>query len=102
MRAAIVRAFSCTLIGGAQDGRAADGQAAAAPGAVAHRACWTVSPCRTTIWSKATPRWSATIWAKVVSWPWPWADVPVKAVTVPVGSTRTMALSKGPKPHIST
>ena len=42
------------------------------------------------------------IWAKVVSWPWPWADVPVNAVTIPPGSTRTTALSKGPNPHIST
>ena len=42
------------------------------------------------------------IWAKVVSWPCPWAEVPVYAVTVPDGSTRTMALSNGPNPHIST
>ena len=33
------------------------------------------------------------IWANVVSWPWPWGEVPVNAVTVPLGSTRTMALS---------
>ena len=42
------------------------------------------------------------ICAKVVSCPWPWDEVPVKAVTPPPGSTRTTALSKGPKPHIST
>ena len=33
------------------------------------------------------------IWANVVSCPWPWGDVPVNAVTVPLGSTRTIALS---------
>src|SRR5206468_1134485 len=34
-----------------------------------------VSPWRTTILSKGTPRWSAMIWANVVSWPWPCAEV---------------------------
>ena len=61
-----------------------------------------VSPWRTTIRSNGTPRWSAMICANVVSWPWPCADVPVNASTEPPGSTRTTALSNGPKPHIST
>ena len=38
-----------------------------------------------------TPSFSATIWAKVVSWPWPWLWVPVNTVTEPVGLTRTLA-----------
>ena len=63
---------------------------------------FSVSPCRTTILSNGTPRWSARICENAVSCPWPWAEVPVYAVTVPPGSTRTTALSKGPKPHIST
>ncbi len=36
-----------------------------------------VSPWRTTTLSNSTPRRSAMIWAKVVSWPWPCAEVPV-------------------------
>ena len=61
-----------------------------------------VSPWRTTTSSNSTPSRSARIWANVVSWPWPCGEVPVKAVTVPLGSTRTIALSYGPNPHIST
>ena len=38
---------------------------------------FSVSPWRTTILSKSTPRWSATIWANVVSCPWPWGEMPV-------------------------
>ncbi len=38
---------------------------------------FSVSPWRTTILSKSTPRWSAMIWANVVSCPCPWAEVPV-------------------------
>ena len=60
-----------------------------------------VSPWTTTTASMETPRRSATIWAKVVSWPWPCGEMPVVTVTVPLGSTRTVALSKGPKPQIS-
>ena len=41
-------------------------------------------------------------WAKVVSCPWPCGEAPVYAVTVPLGSTRIIALSYGPNPHIST
>src|SRR5882757_9827673 len=44
-----------------------------------------VSPCTISTWSKATPSWSATSWANVVSWPWPWLCEPVKTVMLPVG-----------------
>ena len=60
-----------------------------------------VSPWRTAILSKSTPRRSATICEKVVSCPCPWGEMPVITVTAPEGSTRTDALSYGPKPHIS-
>ena len=40
--------------------------------------------------------------AEVVSIPCPCGDVPVKTETDPCGSTRTVALSHGPNPQIST
>ena len=52
-----------------------------------------VSPWDTSMFSMGMPRESATIWAKVVSWPWPWLCVPVNTVTLPVGCTRTLANS---------
>ncbi len=39
--------------------------------------------------SIGTPRVAETIWAKAVSWPWPWGDVPIWAVTVPSAWTST-------------
>ncbi len=48
-----------------------------------------VSPTTTRTCSKGTPIWSATIWAKVVWWLWPWGICPVKthhgAVRVELG-----------------
>ena len=48
-----------------------------------------------------TPRVSATICAKVVSWPWPWECVPVQTITEPVGVTRTCADSTRPMPPVA-
>src|SRR5207247_28801 len=53
-----------------------------------------VSPWTTTTSSGVTPRWSATICAKVVSCPWPWALDPVIAVTRPERSTLMLPLSQ--------
>src|SRR5947209_12395903 len=53
-----------------------------------------VSPWTTTTSSGETPRWSATICAKVVSCPWPWALDPVIAVTRPERSTLMLPLSQ--------
>ena len=55
-----------------------------------------VSPCTTSTAAKSTPSISATIWAKVVSWPWPWLWLPVKTDTDPVGCTRTLPDSYSP------
>ena len=38
---------------------------------------WDVSPCMTSTACGSTPSLSATIWAKLVSSPWPCGDVPV-------------------------
>ena len=57
-----------------------------------------VSPCRISTSSKATPSRSATIWLNAVSWPWPWAEVPVVISTLPVASIRTLAYSQPPAP----
>ena len=55
-----------------------------------------VSPCTTSTFSAGIPSRSATTWAKVVSWPWPWLCVPVNTTTLPVGFTRTSAASYRP------
>ena len=55
-----------------------------------------VSPCTTSTSSKGTPSCSATTCAKVVSWPWPWLCEPVNTLRLPVGCTRTLALSYRP------
>ena len=60
-----------------------------------------VSPWRTVTASGATPSSSATIWANVVSCPWPCALEPVIASTAPVASTRMSPLSQ-PRPEGST
>jgi hypothetical protein len=48
--------------------------------------------------SMPTPKRSATSWAKVVSWPWPWLCEPVRTSTVPTALTRTSADSQSPTP----
>ena len=48
--------------------------------------------------SIGTPKRSATIWAKVVSWPCPWLCEPVRISIVPTGFTRTSADSQRPTP----
>ncbi len=73
---------------------------------------WTtpVSPWITVTSLILTPNSSATICANEVSCPCPWGDAPVKTVTFPVGSIRTVALSQppagiacdGPSAQIST
>src|SRR5262249_56608621 len=55
-----------------------------------------VSPWTTNTSSIETPSMSATIWANDVSSPWPCGEMPVSTVTLPVGSTRTVALSHPP------
>ena len=52
---------------------------------------WVMSTC-----SGVIPSRSATIWAIVVSRPWPWGEVPVHTVAVPDAWTRTMADSQKP------
>ena len=52
-----------------------------------------VSPVTTSTSSTGTPSSSATIWAKVVWWPWPWVPTPVATQTLPEGSTCTRAPS---------
>ena len=74
-----------------------------------------VSPCTTFTSSTPTPISLATSCANVVSSPCPCGDAPMKTCTLPVGWTRTMALSQsppwkpiapatcdGPRPQIST
>ncbi len=55
-----------------------------------------VSPWLISIWSIGMPSMVETTWAKVVSWPWPCAWLPVKTVTLPVGLTRMLAASYSP------
>ena len=76
MLAAIRRAFSCTLSVALR--MAVPPTATLRLPPVPLPICTAaVSPWRTTILSKSTPRWSAMICANVVSCPWPWAEVPV-------------------------
>src|SRR5207245_697586 len=106
--AAIRRALSSTL--------STDATRAGAPTAMERlpnvptpAATMAVSPWRTATSSIATPRRSATIWAKAVSSPWPCGLVPVSTVILPDVSTRTVALSQpgmgvvldGPTPAVS-
>jgi hypothetical protein len=60
-----------------------------------------VSEWTTLTWSGSTPRVAATSRAKAVSWPWPWGDTPVLAVTRPSGSPTTSPYSD-PPPVTST
>ena len=52
--------------------------------------------------SNGTPSRSATTWAKTVSCPWPCDWLPIGTSTIPVGSTRTSAYSRGTPPVPST
>src|ERR1700694_389621 len=47
------------------------------------------------------PSSSATIWANVVSWPWPCDLTPILRMALPVGCTRSSALSNILKPRMS-
>ena len=40
-----------------------------------------------------------TIWAKVVSWPWPWVCTESRTTALPVGCTRSSAPSAMPRPE---
>ena len=57
-----------------------------------------VSARETTTSSGLTDQASATIWAKMVSMPWPCGQAPPERWTLPEGSIRTVAPSKGPMP----
>ena len=61
-----------------------------------------MSPVTTVTASGATPRRSAQICARVVSWLWPCGAALVSTITRPLGSTRTVAPSNGPRPVDST
>jgi carbon-monoxide dehydrogenase large subunit len=54
-----------------------------------------VSPVTSRISSGRTPIWSASTWAKLVSWPWPVDWVPATASTVPSALTVTTTRSCG-------
>src|SRR5215467_7732297 len=60
-----------------------------------------VSPCTIETFSNGMPSRSETSCANVVSCPCPCACVPVSTSTLPVGLTRTSALSHRPTPHPS-
>ena len=55
-----------------------------------------MSPSRTVTQSASVPRASAATWASTVSWAWPWLFVPTVTVTLPSGSTATVAASNDP------
>ena len=62
---------------------------------------WSVSPCSTTMSSAGMPSSWVTIWAKVVSWPWPWVCAPILRTALPVGCTRSSAESNILMPRMS-
>ena len=70
------------LLAGLVEGDAADGERPAAVGVHPERD-EAVSPWITSTSSKPTPSWSATICAKVVTWPWPCGEIPITTRTVP-------------------
>ena len=51
--------------------------------------------------SAGMPSSSATICAKVVSWPWPWVFTPIFRIALPVGWTRSSAESNIRRPAMS-
>ena len=60
-----------------------------------------VSPSSTTMSSAGMPSSWATIWAHVVSWPWPWVLAPVRRIALPVMCTRSSAESNILMPRMS-
>ena len=60
-----------------------------------------VSPSCTVMSSRGMPSSFATIWAKVVSWPWPWDFTPSLRMALPVGCTRSSAESNIRRPAMS-
>ncbi len=60
-----------------------------------------VSPCMTLTSSGWMPSSAATIWAKVVSWPWPWVFTPILRIALPVGWIRSSAESNIRSPAMS-
>ncbi len=62
---------------------------------------WSVSPCTTSTSSGETPSSSATIWANVVSCPWPWVCTEIRSTAVPVGWMRNSTPSAMPNPRMS-
>ncbi len=60
-----------------------------------------VSPSSTTTSSAGMPSSWATIWAQVVSWPWPWVLAPVRRMALPVMCTRSSAESNILMPRMS-
>ena len=59
-----------------------------------------VSQCSTTMSSYGTPSSSATIWAKVVSWPCPCGSEPVVTTTLPVRWTRRSRFPRVRRPSL--
>ena len=60
-----------------------------------------VSPWTTSMSSGGMPSSSATIWANVVSWPWPCVCTLRPSIALPVGWTRSSAASAMPRPRMS-
>jgi len=60
-----------------------------------------VSPSTTLMSVAGMPSSCATIWANVVSWPWPWDFTPSLRMALPVGCTRSSAESNIFKPAMS-
>ncbi len=60
-----------------------------------------VSPSSTVTSSAGMPSSWATIWAHVVSWPWPWLFAPVRSSALPVMCTRSSAESNILMPRMS-
>ena len=52
-----------------------------------------VSPWTMVTAARSTPSSSASTWASVVAWPWPWEAALTNPRTSPVSSTRTVAAS---------
>src|SRR5437879_1332707 len=60
-----------------------------------------VSPSSTTMSSAGMPSSWLTIWAQVVSWPWPWVLAPVRTMALPVMWTLRSAESNILMPRMS-
>ena len=66
------------------------------------RGTTSVSPLSTVIFSTGSPRRSATICAKVVSWPWPCDSEPVRTVASPAGVISTAPNSCSEMPLVTS